>query len=129
MSAFGAHRHAAEDALAHLVRDEFSEEGAARASDVWNYTTVKRILKNPVYLGHTLLGKSKKVSVKSKKKAAVPRDSWAVTKDTHPPPSALRSRAIFREESPDAACRKMRSTTGAVASSGARRCRFSWSLR
>ncbi len=68
-----------------LYRDEFSEEGASHASDLWNYTTVKRILKNPVYLGHTLLGKSKKVSVKSKKKAAVPRDSWAVTKDTHPP--------------------------------------------
>ena len=68
-----------------LYRDEFSEEGAARASDVWNYTTVKRILKNPVYLGHTLLGRSKKVSVKSKKKVAVPRDNWAVTEDTHPP--------------------------------------------
>lgn len=68
-----------------LYRDEFSEEGAARASDVWNYTTVKRILKNPVYLGHTLLGRSKKVSVKSKKKVAVPRDKWAVTEDTHPP--------------------------------------------
>jgi len=68
-----------------LYRDEFSEEGASRASDVWNYTTVKRILKNPVYLGHTLLGKSRKVSVKSKKKVAVPRDGWAVTEDTHPP--------------------------------------------
>ena len=45
-----------------LYRDEFSEDGAARASDLWSYTTVKRILKNPVYLGHTLLGKSKKVS-------------------------------------------------------------------
>ena len=68
-----------------LYRDEFSQEGAARASDVWNYTTVKRILKNPVYLGHTLLGKSKKVSVKSKKKVPVPRDDWAVTENTHPP--------------------------------------------
>ena len=68
-----------------LYRDEFSREGAARASDVWNYTTVKRILKNPVYLGHTLLGKSKKVSVKSKKKVPVPRDDWAVTENTHPP--------------------------------------------
>ena len=68
-----------------LYRDEFSEEGAAHASDTWNYTTVKRILKNPVYLGHTLLGRSKKVSVKSKKKVAVPRDNWAVTEDTHPP--------------------------------------------
>lgn len=68
-----------------LYRDEFSREGAARASDLWNYTTVKRILKNPVYLGHTLLGKSKKVSVKSKKKVPVPRDGWAVTEHTHPP--------------------------------------------
>lgn len=68
-----------------LYRDEFSEEGAARASDVWNYTTVKRILRNRVYLGHTILGKSRKVSVKSKKKAAVPEDGWAVTNDTHPP--------------------------------------------
>ena len=67
-----------------LYRDEFSEEGAARASDLWNYTTVKRILKNPVYLGHTLLGKSKKVSVKSKKKVPVPREDWAVTENTHP---------------------------------------------
>ena len=39
---------------------------------MWNYTTVKRILKKPVYLGHTLLGKSKKVSVKSKKKSRSP---------------------------------------------------------
>ena len=68
-----------------LYRDDFSDQGAARASDVWNYTTVKRILRNPVYLGHTLLGRSRKVSVKSKKKVAVPRDSWAVTENTHPP--------------------------------------------
>lgn len=76
-----------------LYRDEFSKEGAAHASDTWNYTTVKRILKNPVYLGHTLLGRSKKVSVKSKKKVAVPRDSWAVTEDTHPP---LVDEALFQ---------------------------------
>ncbi len=75
-----------------LFRDEFSEEGAARASDLWNYTTVKRILKNPVYLGHTLLGKSKKVSVKSDKKVPVPRDAWAVTENTHPP---LVTRALY----------------------------------
>ena len=68
-----------------LYRDDFSEEGAARASDLWNYTTVKRILKNPVYLGHTLLGKSRKASVKSKKKLAVAPEDWAVTENTHPP--------------------------------------------
>lgn len=68
-----------------LYKGNFSEEGAARASDLWNYTTVKRILKNPVYLGHTLLGKSRKVSVKSKKKLNVPKDQWAVTENTHEP--------------------------------------------
>lgn len=68
-----------------LYRDNFRQEGAARASDLWNNTTVKRILKNEVYLGHTLLGRSRKVSVKSKKKVAIPAEDWAVTRDTHQP--------------------------------------------
>lgn len=73
-------------------RDTFTEEGAARAVDHWNGTTVKRILKNRVYLGDTILGKTKKVSVKSKKKVPVPRESWAVTESTHAP---LVEEAIF----------------------------------
>ena len=68
-----------------LYRDEFGASGASRASDYWNGTTVKRILKNPVYLGHTLLGKSRKPSLKSKRKLPVPRDLWAVTENTHEP--------------------------------------------
>lgn len=68
-----------------LYQGNFSENGAARASDLWNYTTVKRILKNSVYLGHTLLGKTKKASVKSKKKLHVPKEQWAVTENTHTP--------------------------------------------
>ena len=66
-------------------RDNFTERGARRASDEWNYTTVKRILRNRVYLGHTLLGKSRKVSVKSKKKIKVPEEEWVFTKNTHEP--------------------------------------------
>lgn len=68
-----------------LYRDNFTAEGAARASDIWNYTTVKRILKNRVYLGETILGKTKKVSVKSKKKVPVPVEDWIVTPGTHEP--------------------------------------------
>ena len=64
-------------------RDNFTERGAQRVSDLWNYTTVKRILHNQVYLGHTLLGKSRKVSVKSKKKVKVPEEEWVFTKNTH----------------------------------------------
>lgn len=63
----------------------FSESGLDRIADAWSYMTVKRIIKNPVYLGHTILGKTKKVSVKSKKKIPVPMESWAITNNTHPP--------------------------------------------
>ena len=75
-----------------LYRDEFCDRGAARMSDTWNQTTVKRILKNRVYLGHTILGKSKKVSVKSHKKVPVPKDKWAVTENTH---EALVSEEVY----------------------------------
>ncbi len=68
-----------------VYRDDFTPEGAARASDWWNGTTVKRILKNRVYLGNTILGKTRKVSVKSKKKVPVSKDDWIVTEDTHEP--------------------------------------------
>lgn len=64
-------------------RDEFTERGAAHVSDAWNYTTVKRILRNRVYLGHTILGRSRKVNVKSKKKLPVPEEDWFVTENTH----------------------------------------------
>ena len=68
-----------------MCRDNFTPEGAAKASDIWNYTTVKRILKNRVYLGDTILGKTKKVSVKSKKKIPIPQQEWTVTEATHEP--------------------------------------------
>lgn len=68
-----------------LYRDGFTEKGASRVSDYWCYTTVKRILKNEVYLGHTILGKTKRASLKSSKKVAVDKNNWAITKNTHQP--------------------------------------------
>ena len=77
-----------------FYRDNFCDDGAKRASDIWNHTTVKRILKNQVYLGHTILGKTKKVSIKSKKKINVAKEDWATTFNTHQP---LVSKDIFEE--------------------------------
>ena len=68
-----------------LYRDNFTDAGAARATDYLNYTTVKRIIKNEVYLGKTVLGKTRKVSLKSKKKISVPKEDWVVTEGTHVP--------------------------------------------
>ena len=53
------------------------------ATHRWNSTTVRRILNNPVYLGHTVLGKSKKVSPKSEVKRKLPKEQWRVTENTH----------------------------------------------
>ena len=77
-----------------LYRDSFSAGSAAKIADAWNYTTVKRILKNEVYLGHTLLGRSRKVSFKSKVRHKVPREQWAITEDTH---EALVDEVTFSE--------------------------------
>lgn len=75
-----------------LHRDSFGEKGAARATDEWNHTTVKRILKNKVYLGHTILGKSKRASIKSSMKISLPEEEWTITKNTH---EALVSEEVF----------------------------------
>lgn len=96
MAAAGASSHAIAEQLTGegilpplkyrvLHRDDFGPRGAARASDDWNHTTVKRILKNRTYLGHTLLRRSQKVSVKSKKKVLLPEDEWYITQNTHLP--------------------------------------------
>ena len=68
-----------------MYRDNFTDAGAARATDFWNYTTVKRIIKNEVYLGKTVLGKTRKASLKSRKKIAIPKEDWIVTEGTHEP--------------------------------------------
>lgn len=68
-----------------LYRDEFSESGARRATDVWNNTTIKRIIRNRVYMGDTCLGKTKKISVKSAVKMNIPSDEWYITPNTHEP--------------------------------------------
>lgn len=76
-----------------LHRDKFGDDGAARATDIWNNTTVKRILKNEVYLGKTILGKTSKVSYTSKVKMNVPKEEWVKTENTHEP---LVSEDVFR---------------------------------
>ena len=75
-----------------FYRDNFGPKGLSQVSDKWNKTTVKRILQNEVYLGHTVLGKTQKVSVKSKKKRKVSKEDWAVTYNTHEP---LVSQSLF----------------------------------
>jgi len=68
-----------------VIRDQFSEKGASHASNEWNISTVKRIIRNQVYTGDTLLGKTKKTSPKSTAKKEVPVENWYITENTHEP--------------------------------------------
>lgn len=51
----------------------------------WTAGTINNILKNEVYIGHSLQGKTKKISLKSKKSVAKPKTEWIVVKNTHEP--------------------------------------------
>ena len=51
----------------------------------WRPTSVQNILKNEVYLGRLLQGKTKKLSYKSKKKIELPREMWIVEENAHEP--------------------------------------------
>ena len=60
----------------------------------WSAGTVRKILKNPVYLGHMVQGKEEKISFKEKKVQELPKDRWFVVENTHEP---LVEKAIFEE--------------------------------
>ena len=51
----------------------------------WRPVSVQKILKNEVYLGKLLQGKTKKLSYKSKKKIDLPREVWIVEENAHEP--------------------------------------------
>lgn len=56
---------------------------AHRGTQLWNRTTVGRILKNETYVGTLVQGKRRKVSYKSSKVAEVPREGWIRVEGTH----------------------------------------------
>lgn len=72
---------------------------------VWAVTTVRKILEHPVYLGHMVQGKEKKVSYKSRRTRICPPGEWVVVEHTHPP---LVTEELFRK-----AGGRMRKSTGA----------------
>lgn len=51
----------------------------------WKTNTVSRLLRNEVYLGHMLQGKTHKPSFKSSYIASIPKSEWICVKNTHEP--------------------------------------------
>ena len=52
---------------------------------LWNSTTIRRILKNEVYIGNTVGHKVKKINYKVKKQVMLPKDNWIKVENTHEP--------------------------------------------
>ncbi len=50
----------------------------------WKITTLKKILTNEVYLGHTVQGQKKQSLANNQKQILVPREEWIIVKNTHP---------------------------------------------
>ena len=51
----------------------------------WREETIKKILANKVYLGHTEYGKRINLSYKSKKRKYIPKEEWKIFYNTHEP--------------------------------------------
>ncbi len=60
-------------------------EGYATKYRLWSPTTVKKILTNEMYIGTLVQGRERKVSYKSKKVVAVPKEDWIRVPDNHEP--------------------------------------------
>ena len=49
----------------------------------WSASTIRKILKNPVYRGHSAQGKSVKSSFKNRHVCALPMQEWIIVENTH----------------------------------------------
>lgn len=75
--------------------------GAGRQE--WTGSTVGKMLRNMVYIGHTAQGKTEKVSLKSRVSVSKAREEWIIVKNTH--------EALVDEETFDIVQRRTRART------------------
>ncbi|MBR3015812.1 MAG: recombinase family protein [Clostridia bacterium] len=54
-------------------------------SGQWSSERISEMLQNETYIGHMVQGRTVKISYKSKKCHAQPKDNWVVVKNTHEP--------------------------------------------
>lgn len=59
--------------------------GKTCGSGAWSAQMVRRILENPTYAGHLTQGRVRTLSYKVRRRVALPKEEWAVVRDTHAP--------------------------------------------
>jgi len=63
----------------------YSRSSGETADGLWCDQTVRRILKNEMYIGNMVQGKNTTISYKIKQCRAVPQSEWIIVKNTHEP--------------------------------------------
>ena len=81
------------------VKKARGEDLGRRDCKTWAKGTIRKILQNPVYLGHMVQGREEKISFKEKKTRELPKNQWIVVENTH--------EAIIKQEIFDEVERKM----------------------
>ena len=76
------------------VKRSRGEDMGRKECVCWSAGTIRKILKNPVYLGHMVQGKEEKISFKASERREAPRNRWFVVENTHKP---IIKRHIFDE--------------------------------
>ncbi len=73
---------------------DYKHPKGKRKDDLWPESSVRRILKNEMYIGNMVQGKNKKLSYKMKQCVAVPKEEWYVVEGTH---EAIVDKEIFEK--------------------------------
>jgi DNA invertase Pin-like site-specific DNA recombinase len=64
---------------------KFQNSSQTDGYGLWNKITVRRILRNQVYIGNMVQGKREKANYKSKKMLVKSQEDWIVAEETHEP--------------------------------------------
>ena len=65
------------------VKKSRGQDMGRKDCQTWSAGTVRKILQNPVYLGHMVQGKEEKISFKEKRTRELPKNRWIVVENTH----------------------------------------------
>ncbi|MTI67508.1 MAG: DUF4368 domain-containing protein [Firmicutes bacterium] len=77
---------------------EFQNSSKTDGYGLWNRITIRRMLRNEVYIGNLVQGKRKKVNYKSKKVRQQTKDKWIIVENTHEPILDERSFRMIQEK-------------------------------
>lgn len=70
---------------AYYYHKKGKENPIADESMTWSSNTILQMIKNQMYVGDMVQGKRVNLSVRTKKRKAVPRDQWHIVPNTHEP--------------------------------------------